>query len=152
MPLWLSNSEDHFRWPREVEEVQVLFEEGAVTVGARVRSGAAAPHGRVLTATVSPHMDPEGRVFAPAGRVNLGRVTMPAGWVLDHIRGAADRYFPADIRALPETETMLRAFEGQSALVERAVFKLGDGRRVRLLGFSVEDGILEVRCQTERPG
>jgi hypothetical protein len=149
LPMWIANQKDTFRWPRELEDVQVEFQRGAMTFGARLDAGRGA---RVLTATVSPHLDDTGRLFVPADRVNVGRLAVPASWVLDHARGAAARVIPANLRELPETEALVNAFDGNQALVETPVFKLGDGRRVRVLGFSLDGGMLRVTCQTERPG
>jgi len=149
LPMWMANQKEKFRWPRELEEVQVDFAEGTLTFGARLDAARGA---RVLTATVWPHLDEQGRLFLPAKRVNVGRLAVPASWVLEHARGAAARCIPANLRDLPETEALVRAFEGDHALIETAVFKLGDGRRVRVLSFSLDGGMLQITCQTERPG
>lgn len=151
LPAWVANQKDHLRWPRDLQEVQVAFNAGAMTVGARVPAGR---EGRVLTATVSPRLDERGRLFLPAQQMNVGRLAVPASWVLDHARGggAAAQAIPENLRALPETEALVRAFEGSEALVESPVIKLGDGRSVRVLGFSLAGGVLEITCRTERPG
>jgi hypothetical protein len=149
LPMWISNQKDSFRWPRELDDLQVEFQEGALIFGARLD---AERGGRVLTATVSPRLDDSGRLFVPAERVNVGRLAVPASWVLDHARGAAARVIPTNLRELPETEALVNAIDGTQALVETPVFKLGDGRRVRLLGFNLDRGMLRITCQTERPG
>ena len=163
LPMWLANQKDEFRWPRNLEDVQVEFQDGALTVGARVDgkrepaptegSATDATGGRVLTATVAPRFDGQGRLYLPAERVNVGRLAIPASWVLDRSGGgAATRYIPESIRTLPETTALVRAFEGDQAILESPVIKLGDGRRVRVLSLSLDRGMLEITCRTERPG
>jgi hypothetical protein len=144
LPKWLANQKDDFHWPKDLTDLQVEFGPDRITIGARVRS---AKHDQVLSATLRPRLDAAGSLYAPATWVSLGRLAIPADWVLD--RAAAEQYIPRDISRLPETEALLKAFAGEGAVVQRATFRLGDGRRVRILALTPRDGMLRITCQTE---
>jgi hypothetical protein len=144
LPKWLANQKDDFHWPRDVSDIQVDFESGLVIIGAKVHAGG---RDQVLTATLEPRLDDAGRLFLPARYVNLGRLSIPADWVLD--RAAADQYIPRDLQALPETDALINAFSKGDAVLQQALFRLGDGRRVRILSIAPEDGLLRVTCRTE---
>jgi hypothetical protein len=146
LPLWLANQKDTFHWPRNMSDVQVDFAQDRITIGARVRAG---ERSQVLTATLSPVLDQEGRLYTPARWVNVGRLSIPASWVLDTAQGSAKSYIPPELLRLPETRQVFEAFEGSGPLVQHAVVKLGDGRRVRVLKVQPREGKLLVTCQTE---
>ena len=147
LPKWLANQKDEFHWPPELSDVQVEFHDDRITLGARVRAG---ERHQVLTATLRPRLEADGRLFLPAQSVNLGRLSIPASWVLDPIRDSAESYIPEQVRRLPETDLLFGAFGGEGPLLERAVVRLGDGRRVRVLKVQPRDGKLQILCQTER--
>lgn len=146
LPKWMANQKDEFRWPKDVSDVQVDFGEGEIRVGARVVSG---PRAQVLTATIRPRLEEDGRLFTPASWVNVGRLPIPAGLVLDHAHRNAADFIPPEFLKLPETEALFRAFQGQDAILQRAVARLPDGRRVRILGFEITEGLLRITCRTE---
>jgi hypothetical protein len=144
LPKWLANQKDDFRWPKDLSDVQVDFRPQRITIGARLtRRG----HDQVLSATLEPRLDDSGRLFAPATWVSLGRLSVPADWVLDPV--SAEQYMPPAISKLPETDALIRAFAGEGAVVQRATFRLGDGRRVRILSIVPREGALRITCQTE---
>ena len=144
LPKWLANQKDDFRWPKDLSDLQVDFGPDRITVGARVKH---AKHDQVLSATLAPRLDDSGSLFAPATWVGLGRLSIPAEWVLDP--AAAEQYIPPAISRLPETGALLRAFAGDGAVVQHATFRLGDGRRVRILSIAPRAGALRITCQTE---
>lgn len=146
LPKWLANQKDDFHWPGEVSDLQVDFAAHRVTIGARLKKG---ERNQVLTATLEPRLEEDGRLFLPARWVNVGRLSIPADWVLERAHRNADQFIPAEIRKLPETESLFRAFGGTEAIMQHAVVRLGDGRLVRLLSFEPRDGVLRVTCQTE---
>jgi hypothetical protein len=156
LPLWLANQDERFRWPPEIQGVQVRFGAGTITVGASVTSsgGSAATAARsglkIVSATILPRLDEQGRLFVPVQGVSVGRLVVPASWVLDGARDS--RYMPRRVWESRESEGLLKALLGEEALLDRAVLRLGDGRRVRLVGFTLENGGLAITCQTERPG
>jgi hypothetical protein len=148
LPIWLANQKARFKWPRNMSDVQVDFSPGRVTIGARVRSGEGS---HVLTATLAPELDEMGRLFTRARWVNVGRLSIPADWVLGTAQGSARSYIPPDLMRLPETAHLFEAFEGAGPLLNRAVIKLGDNRRVRILRVQAREGRLLVTCRTEGP-
>jgi hypothetical protein len=148
LPMWLANQKSKFKWPRNMSDVQVDFSPGRVTIGARVRAGDAS---HVLTATLSPELNETGQLFTPARWVNVGRLSIPAGWVLGTAQGSAKSYIPPELMRLPETARLFGAFEGEGPLMQRAVIKLGDDRRVRILRVQAREGRLLVTCRTEGP-
>ncbi len=147
LPMWLANQKEQFRWPRDMTDLQVDFREKRVTLGASVRAG---DRVQVLTATIDPYVDDTGRLWLPASGVSLGRLDIPGPWVVRAVRAQAARYIPQRLRDLPETQMLFRAFQGEIALVNNAVFKLGDGRKVRVLDIQTRDGSLVITCRTER--
>jgi hypothetical protein len=146
LPKWLANREEGFRWPDEISEIQVDFDRGALRIGARITMGG---QEQVVSATVEPQLNTDGSLSAPATWVHVGRLAVPASWVLEHTEQNAARYMPKSVAKLPETEAMLKAFLGQLPLVRNAVMRLGDGRRVRILSVEAKDGALVLTCQTE---
>jgi hypothetical protein len=144
LPRWLANQNDEFRWPKDLNSLQVNFSPSRVTIGALVHTSG---HDQVLTATLEPRLDSRGRLYLHARSISVGRLSFPATWVLDD--KTAGQYLPRDIRDLPETRALLHALSSGDAVVQQALFRLSDGRRVRILDISPEDGILRITCQTE---
>jgi uncharacterized protein YpmS len=147
LPKWLANQKDQFRWPAEVSDVQVEFHDDRITLGARVRAG---QRHQVLTATLMPRLETDGRLYLPAQSVNIGRLSIPANWVLEPVRANAESYIPSQLRRLPETELFFDAFGGAEPLLQKAMVRLGDGRRIRVLKVEPRNGRIQVFCQTER--
>jgi hypothetical protein len=52
------------------------------------------------------------------------------------------------VASLPQTREILAAFAGRVAVMRTPVIKIGDGRRVRLLGLEPKEGALYITCQT----
>lgn len=161
---WLADQTEQgaidFEWPREVKQVQVCFEEGRIHVGARVvspdggaRSG---PRPRTLGATLRVEFGPDGSLWLTAERIEIGRLPVPAGWVLGSARAggssAGERKVgevSEDLARLPQTRNVLAAFRGERPVISRPVIRLADGRRVRLLAVEPRDGRLVITAQTE---
>lgn len=150
-----------FRWPRELGQVQVRFEGGVIGVGASVRSTgkAAADQSesvQVLTASIRPELRTDGSLWMPAGWVSLGRLSVPAAWMLPSGAGAKDQKHasvanaaaPESLRDLPQTRDMLAVFSGEMPAMKRPVIRIGDGRRVELLRLEPRDGVLLITCRT----
>lgn len=142
---WLANQGEEIVWPDEIRELQVDFHDGKVRLGASVLVG---DREQIVTATLDPALR-AGSLFTPAEWVHLGRLGVPATWVLEAAGPDAGGYIPVRLRDLPETEAMYRAFLGSAPMFRNAVIKIGDGRRVRILKITPDDGSLIVRCQTE---
>lgn len=161
---WLADQAEqgamNFRWPPQVSDVQVDFTGGRINIGARVlanRSRADAPspgrRGRPQTfaAALRPEFRPDGSLWLVAERVQIGRLSLPAGWVLGSSGGAQERVgeVSGELADLPQTQQVLAAMKGERAVLKRPVIKLADGRRVRLLAIEPIDGRVVVTCQTE---
>lgn len=145
---WVAAEWDLVGWPEDLREVQVEFMDGSIAIGLRVRT----PEGeRYVSAVVEPIIDADGALWLPARTVSLGRLTLPAGVLLDYVRRNRERYLPAALLTLPETEGMFLALEGRAPLIERASQSLGDGRRVQLIAIRPVGARLELWCVTS-PG
>ncbi|MFM9995149.1 MAG: hypothetical protein ACKVU4_05045 [Phycisphaerales bacterium] len=142
---WLANRGEEVVWPDELSELQVDFHEGKVRLGACLRVG---DRDQIVSATLDPSLR-AGSLFTPAEWVHLGRLGVPATWVLEAAGPDAGGYIPDRLRDLPETDAMYRAFLGTTPMFRNAVIKIGDGRRVRILGITPDGGSLIVSCQTE---
>ena len=146
LPKWLANQKDDFRWPRDVAGIQVAFEPSLIRVGAKVSTGG---RDQVLSATLEPRLESDGRLYMPATWLNLGRLSVPAEWVLQHAQKDATQYIPRDLRALPETQDLIAAFAGNQPARSSTLINLGDGRAVRILRLDPHNGTLRITCQTE---
>ncbi len=165
LPKWVANQQDPafdpeksdperraeapehaFRWPRNLSDLQVDFTSKQITIGARVRSG---DRHQVLTATLGPRLEAAGALWVPAQWVNLGRLSIPASWILERAKSGTADYVPTDLRNLEQTQKLFRAFEGLEPIYESAAIQIG-GQRLRILQIVPKDGVLEVTCQTER--
>lgn len=161
LPAWMESREREgaegdaaFKWPESVQELNVDFRDGLILVGAKVSARARdqrAGHdsGNYFSAAVQPRFDPDGSLWLPARRVAIGRLAVPAGWMLrrpDEV-ARADRV-PDELAKLPETREVLGAFAGRRAVMTNPTIRLGDGRRVKLLGMTAEDGRLSITCLT----
>lgn len=142
---WVASQWELVGWPPELEEVQVEFMDGLIAIGLRVRT----PDGvRYISAVVEPIIDQDGALWMPARTVSLGRLTLPAGVLLNHLRRNQEQYVPPALLTLPETQAIFAALEGKAPLVDDASQSLGDGRRVRLIALRPLGARLELWCMT----
>lgn len=160
LPAWMESREQGdgaaFKWPNSVQELNVDFRDGLIHIGAKVsargKDGGAngrAAQGNYFSAAVAPRFEADGSLWLPAERVALGRLTVPASWMLrkpDEM-AKADRV-PDELAELPETREVLGAFAGRRAVMVNPTIRLGDGRRVKLLAMTAEDGKLSITCLT----
>jgi hypothetical protein len=149
LPGWLKNQWDEQTWPSEMSELQVEFRDGLIAVGARITVG---DRDRYFTATIEPQIQADGSLWMPARWVSVGRLAVPGDWVIDHADRRRDQFIPEDLKDLPETAAMFRAFAGETPIARDAVVTLGDGRIVRLLEMRPANGRLELTCRTEHDG
>ncbi|MBX3358649.1 MAG: hypothetical protein KF745_09495 [Phycisphaeraceae bacterium] len=144
---WLKNQSDRIEWPEEVVGVQVAFRPGEIAVGAMMRSGESV---QVFSAALKPEIDERGSLWAPAQSVALGRLPLSTRWVLSTSGpSVATRRVPDELRELPETSSLLRAFAGSQPMIESPAFPIQGGRRVRILAVRVDQDRLVLTCQTE---
>lgn len=153
MPRWLRSSGGRLptAWLDEIDQIRVDFD------GKEIRAGVEAPTDegeRWLWVTVEPRIDEDGSLWMLASTVHIGRLAMPARWVLDRAEHDLDTgetsVLPAAIARLPEARELISALRGERPLAVDPVIRLFDGgRQVRLLELKPEDGRLLIVCQTE---
>ncbi len=143
LPKWLANHQKPIKLPPEVSELQVGFASGVVRIGARVRHEGAS---HVLSASVRPEIREDGSLWLAATWVRLGRMPMPASWLLDRALGASGDASGLDS---PQTVAVARVLSGLEPAAAAPELKLADGRRVRLLKIEPRDGQLWLTCRTE---
>ncbi len=148
---WVASQWELVGWPEELREVQVEFKDGLIAVGLLVQT---AEGPRYLSANVEPIIDENGALWLPARTVSLGRLTLPASVLLDHMRRNQDQYVPPALLTLPETQSIFLALEGKVPLIDNVSQSLGDGRRVRLIAMRPIGARLELWCMTvlDQPG
>ncbi|MEQ8318138.1 MAG: hypothetical protein RIE77_05915 [Phycisphaerales bacterium] len=144
---WVAAQWELVGWPQELEEVQVEFMDGFIAIGLRVGM----PDGvRYISAVVEPIIDEDGALWLPARTVSVGRLTLPAGVLLDYLRRNQEEYVPPALLTLPETKAIFSALEGNAPLIEDASQSLGDGRRVSLIAMRPVGARLELWCMTSQ--
>ncbi|MBK9188557.1 MAG: hypothetical protein IPM33_06320 [Phycisphaerales bacterium] len=145
LPKWLANQERGVAWPGEISEVQIEFADEAVKVGMRVRVRG---RDQVLSAEVVPEIRADGSLWMPATWVRVGRLPVPASWVLERAQEGGG-LLPRAVLELPETREMFDIFLGRRPVVHEAIIGVDDARRVRLLKIVPRDGRLELTARTE---
>jgi hypothetical protein len=150
---WLTSQEGGaLGWPKELGQVQVDFDDGQIRLAASIHAGGAASgsSAQVLSASLRPELRDDGSLWMPASNIGLGRLTLPASWMLatsgKGTVGVGD--VPESIRALPQTRDLVKVISGEAAAMRSATIRIGDGRRVRLLGIDSREGVLLITCQT----
>ena len=150
--LWVE-SQGH-EWHSELASVRGHFAGGRIIAGARLeREG----QSRYVTATMRPEVRDDGSLWLTAETVTVGRVAMPASWVLDRASARSDEIVPEPFRGLPEADAVFRVFAGQVPLSSEPEIRLPrpDKRRVRLLALGMVDDPeggaqrVAVTCRTE---
>lgn len=171
MKRWLEDQVESgniaLRWPPEIAEIQIRFEgppragvddgRGRILIGAMVErspGGSESVRPQTLSASLRPEFRADGSLWVTAETVSIGRLSLPAGWVLpDSSPEAPPEAIPEELAALPQTARVLEAFLGEHPVLSRPVIKLADGRRVRLVNIRPEDdgasGRLVITCRTE---
>jgi hypothetical protein len=148
-----SREDVEFEWPESLQELQIDFRDGLILVGAKVSAAKRIEPdtraGNYFSAAIAPQFKADGSLWMPARRVSLGRLSVPASWMLSEPEevAAADRV-PDEIADLAETKQVLAAFAGRQPAMTNPTIKLGDGRKVRVLAMTADDGKLSITCQT----
>ncbi len=149
MPKWLRNQSQTFEWPEQVEELQVEFRDDVILIGMKVRY---ADSSQFISATLQPAIrEADGSLWMPATIVSVGRLPLPASWILSERSGGfPEESIPEELRDLPEAKSLAAVFSGRIPAAQSPVIKLADGRRVRLLSLTSKGGTLEMTCRTEQ--
>ncbi|MEL6740201.1 MAG: hypothetical protein AAFP26_06065 [Planctomycetota bacterium] len=145
LPAWLVAQGVVDNWPGEVGELRVAFRERGIYAGMRLID---AGDDRYLWASLAPRIRDDGSLWLHAQRVHVGRMSVPASWLLSESR--TDALLPADLDEPGRAGALLRSLAGEQPVLDEPRVRLGDGRRVRLLDVrTLPDGRLIVTCQTE---
>ena len=147
LPKWLAHEDENLRWPDELAEVQIDFSAGDVRLGARLATDG---HERIVWATFTPEIREDGSLWLRARRVHLGRLSVPAPWVLGEAEDLVNAYVPPEFRGHPESRRLFDALAGRVPIIDTPTLRLADGRRVRLVAMQAFEGRLSVACRTER--
>jgi hypothetical protein len=127
LPRWLQAQGHAARVP-DGAELQAAFAEGVVRVGVRMQD-----EERFVSLELRPRIDRDG-LWLTASTASVGRLDVPVSMLLGESPG---RGGVADI------------LTGRTPALSAAVFKLPDGRRVRLMKFEVVDERLVLTMRTE---
>jgi hypothetical protein len=98
---------------------------------------------RTVVVSVAPQLA-DGVLHARLSRVALGGMTLP-GEPLTNLLRIASPLIPRSI-STQEITSALQQLDGTSPI--EPVFKLSDGRRVRMLQLRIDDGLLEFTAET----
>lgn len=158
---WLADQAEQgaidFQWPAEIGQMQVSFQQGLIHVGAvvtRAPAPGAAPRAQTFAAALRPQFSDDGALWMTAERIEIGRLPLPAGWVLGSASGTEKKL--ADVSSAlasqPQTQRVLAAFRGERPVLSRPSVKLADGRRVRIIGVEPGNDRLTITCTTEQTG
>lgn len=141
-PRWIEGRAGIDDWPAEVSQIQVAFDGALIHVGAMVTHEG---RSRVVSATVEATIDDEGRLWLVAERVRLGRLGVPAGWLLNELESGELIQIDDDV----DVAVLVAILRGDRPAVEEPTHRLSDGRSVRLIAMRAARGRLGVMCQTE---
>jgi hypothetical protein len=157
---WLESQEgEKFTWPRDLDRVEIEFQDGRIYVGASIRKpgeeGKAESKKQVLSAALRPELRSDGGLWMPATWVSVGKLSLPPSWLLPRSKregsNARNKRIPDPtgmLAEVPQLSDLLGALAGERAAMQTAIIKIGDGRRVRLLGLEPKEGALYITCQT----
>jgi hypothetical protein len=137
---WVEHQFGDGAWPGAVRSVQCTIESGTVSLSFLGPKG---ERGRVSSVTFTPTVDAEGRLWLKGLGFRAGLLPVPRSTVISAMTGAGG----ADDGPMKELMSVLA---GENAWSKPMVVNLADGRRVRVLSLTCEEGLLIVRCVTER--
>ena len=143
---WLLNRDERFVWPEQVRNVQVEFDRGLVQVGVEiVRDG----RPQVLTATLRPEFHDDGSLWVRAESVSIGRLPLPAEWIIGQAESNWPDLFSTATTDGPEIRRLLDALTGAGPVATDPRVNLGDGRHVRVIALRASGSTLHLTMQTE---
>lgn len=145
LPKWLANQQRPVKLPPELSELQVAFASDVVRIGARLEYDGS--H-HMLSASVRPEIREDGSLWLRATWVRLGRMPMPASWLLDQAMDPRGE-LSGSVMKSAEARAVARVLAGLDPAAKVPEIRLADGRRVRLLKVEPRDGQLWLTCRTE---
>lgn len=137
---WVEHQFGNGAWPDAVRSVQCTIDNGSMSLSFLGPKG---EHGRVFSVTFTPQVDADGRLWLKGLGFRAGLLPVPRSTVIAALTGASPT------RDGPIAE-ISRVLSGDEAWSRPLVVFLADGRRVRVLSLTCEEGLLIVRCVTER--
>lgn len=145
-PAWLVNRSESVKWPRELRAVAADFSDTSITLGGEfVLNGET----RYLSADLSLGVREDGSLWTSADWLRVGRLPLPAGWILKRAANENRSMIPEAASDVPQMSAALKALAGEAAVAITPSLSLGDGRRVRLLSIAPGEGAIVVTCRTE---
>lgn len=146
---WIEGDVGLEDWPEGLGQPQVRFEKGRLRLGAALRFE---KDTRVVSAAITPEFHEDGSLWLRTDWVHIGRFPLPAGPMLAHadreVRGDLAQSDAEAIAADADAVGFFDILRGKAPLAQRPILRLDDGRAVRLLGFRLSEGRIELDCQT----
>jgi hypothetical protein len=136
-------------WPAALQSIRLASQPGnTLRIGALVKESDQTT--RFFALRAIPEIRSDG-LWLHTREVEIGELSLSAPWVLDRARRMIGQMVPADVRALPDLETLLDAASGTRPLISQPKVRLADGRKVRILEIRCEENRLILTWQTEAP-
>ncbi|RNC80292.1 MAG: hypothetical protein ED559_00300 [Phycisphaera sp.] len=145
LPDWFSKISGGMPWPESVTQIQIVFDSGTVRIGVRALTETGS---RIYSCAIVPELRDDGSLWMKAKTVSMGKLTLPASWVLRGADTSAASYIPEQLRGTAQAEALFEKLTGQLPLFELAEVDLSDGRVVRLTDLRVRDGTVIALCVT----
>jgi len=142
LPAWVESRE--LEWPDKVEQIQADFNDGTITLGARLNKESAS---QIVAASFQLEVRDDGALWIRQPRARAGRLDLPSGWTVARLR----EWLPPELAESEAMNRVLVALAGDGPLFEQARLKLSDGRIVRMLRITSSDDRLLIEAITERP-
>ncbi len=142
LPAWVESRE--IEWPDKVAQVQADFNNGTITLGAKLNKDAAS---QIVAASFQLEIRPDGALWIKQPRARAGRLDLPSGWTVARLR----EWLPPELEESEAMNRVLHALAGDAPLFDEARLKIGDGRIVRMLRITSSDDQLLIEAVTERP-
>lgn len=141
MPQWAVAAGHVRRWPAEISDLTLRFENDQLLLGARLQTTSGE---RFVAALLTPRIDESGQLWITAKSVSIGRLTLPASLLLPSALPPS-----ATAAAEPGAAAMSNALAGRAPLALRPTLQLAGSQVLHLRAISVKDGNLLLECEVE---
>lgn len=141
---WVMNQDANTEWPEQLRDVSLDYRRGTITLGARVMLD---EFPTILSATLVPSIDDDGAMWLKASSFAVGRLSVPASWMLRAGDSPLRRIVPSNLTDSRDAGPVLDVLAGEAPLTRRPILKLSDGRRVRVTAIQVDADRLLVTCK-----
>lgn len=147
LPLWLANQGHSPELMRDLDVVQITFENGRVRIGVKILKDG---REQIVGASARPVVKDDGSLWFEDATIEAGRLHIPASWAAGFLNARAERYLPPTMRESPRGREVLEMIAGKRPALREATIRLKDGRRVRLLSVTPKQDRVEFVCRTEK--